>query len=293
MRARVVPAEALHEVQGCEWRDPARGIHLSEGRAYVPVRSGFPFDLEIGERSPYAGRGYQRLGEIVVVRGNRPTKEELEAILAWEQPRGVVWIRGHEGVLRRPLAEVIHGECGEVVVREHGCTYLLDPSRVMFSKGNRVERQRIASLVRASGREERVADMCAGIGYFAIPIALSGARVHAMELNPEAFAYLVKNVQANRVGSRVCAELGDSRELLHGAYDRFVIGHFDSLSFLPEAIAHAGAGTTIHLHTTGDARDAIAGILEAHGIRSYRISMRRVKKTGPHSWHMVQDVVLG
>jgi len=78
---------------------------------------------------------------------------------------------------------VVYGSAGEVRHREQGCTFILDPTRVMFAQGNRVEKARIAALVRPG---ERIADMFAGIGYFTIPAARSGARIHAMEINPVA-----------------------------------------------------------------------------------------------------------
>ena len=52
---------------------------------------------------------------------------------------------------------------------------------------------RMARLVHDSPDTERVADMFAGIGYFTIPLAGSGASVHAMEINPVAFGFLHRN----------------------------------------------------------------------------------------------------
>ncbi|MDD4137480.1 MAG: SAM-dependent methyltransferase, partial [Methanoregula sp.] len=89
-----------------------------------------------------------------------------------------------------PRTELLWGTAGEVRHRESGYTYILDPQNVMFSMGNRNEKTRIARLIRAGSGNERVADMFAGIGYFTIPMAGAGARVHAMEINPVAFGYL-------------------------------------------------------------------------------------------------------
>ena len=89
------------------------------------------------------------------------------------------------------------GHVGEVCHREGGYSYSLDPRKVMFAQGNRGEKVRMARLVREGHAGARVADMFAGIGYFTIPMAGSGAQVHAMEINPVAFAYLEQNIAKN------------------------------------------------------------------------------------------------
>ncbi|MDH7593385.1 MAG: methyltransferase [Methanomicrobiales archaeon] len=291
MRVRALPAETLPSLGCCEWRDPSRRIHVCGGTAYVPVREGHSFDLQLPERAPYRGRGYQRLGDLLLIHGEMPSEADLHTLAAWERPRGILWIRGIEGEMRTPQAEVLWGECGEVSVTEHGCHYILDPTRVMFACGNREERHRMASFVRQSGREERVADMCAGIGYFTIPMALAGARVHAMELSPAAFFYLQQNIRRNHVDHRVQAAQGDCRELLEGVYDRFVIGHFNSPRFLSCAMAHAERGSVLHLHISRDARAEVVKVLEEHGF-AFEIAERRVKKYSPGCWHRVLDVML-
>lgn len=291
MRARELPLEALRTLHECEWRDRSRGIFVAHGRAFVPVREGHPHDLVLPERREGKRRRFQRLGEMLVIHGPRPGMEELRELIARFSPRGIVWIRRVSGITRAPEAEILHGTCGEVCVAEHGCRYFLDPSRVMFAQGNLHERHRIAELVRREGRSERIADMCAGIGYFSIPVALAGAHVHAMEISPAAHAYLLRNVEENGVRDRVEVSLGDCRELLRGVYDRFMIGHFESLRFLPHALRHARAGSVLHLHTIGDACTAIREATGRAGF-SAQIACRRVKKYAPHRWHLAWDVIL-
>ena len=109
---------------------------------------------------------------------------------------------------RTPQTEILFGTVGEVQHRESGYTFILDPRKVMFSQGNRTEKQRIADLIRAGPGNERVADMFAGIGYFSIPAAGAGARVHAMEINPVAFGYLEQNIRENRFSDRIEADTG-------------------------------------------------------------------------------------
>jgi tRNA wybutosine-synthesizing protein 2 len=291
MRVRMVSPSDLPGVAGQEWVDPGRRPVVLGGRAYIPVREGEPCDLVIPERRPYRGRGYQRLGNLVLLHGRRPSEEEVEEIVAWERPGGILWVRGISGPERTPAVEIIRGITGEVSHREYGCSFVLDPARVMYAMGNLSERRRVVELAAKRGRSERVGDLFAGIGYFTIPLAREGSEVHAMEISPVAFGYLEQNVRGNGVAGRVNAECGNCRDLLRGTYDRLLLGHFDSPSYLPDALSHAGKGTVLHVHTLGDEAGRIRSVARESGFEA-AISTRRVKSYAPHTWHMVQDVVL-
>lgn len=52
----------------------------------------------------------------------------------------------------------------------------------------------------ASGRGIVVADACAGVGPFAVPLAKRGAQVLANDLNPESYRWLVANASGNKCG---------------------------------------------------------------------------------------------
>ncbi len=285
---RKVPASALASLRDADWVDCTRRPYLRDGIARVPVREGYPADEELPERKVYRGRGYHLVGDVAVLRGDAPTDEGLAALVRHCRPRGVIWVKELSGDMRIPDVEVLYGTAGEVRHREGGYTFILDPGRVMFAQGNRIEKARIASLVRPG---ERVADMFAGIGYFTIPAAAGGATVHAMEINPTAFGYLQRNIIENHVADRVMAEIGDCRLLLSGVYDRILMGHFDARSMLADALAHVHSGSVLHVHSIGD---ATAGIQEAVAEAGFLVTVtsRRVKKYGPHAWHMVLDVII-
>ncbi|MDD1669210.1 MAG: SAM-dependent methyltransferase [Methanomicrobiales archaeon] len=291
MRARRVRACDLQAVSGEDWVDPDRRAMVQDGVAYVPVREGKRHDLVIPERKPYRGRGYQVLGDLVLVHGNRPTPGEVVEIRDWLDPRGILWVRGIAGIERAPQVEVVWGTSGEVRHREYGCTYTLDPARVMYSMGNLTERHRLVNQVREMAGGERVGDLFAGIGYFTIPLARAACRVHAMEISPVAFGYLAQNIRDNDVSDRVLAECGDCRDLLKGEYDRLILGHFDAPDYLPSALAHAKAGSVLHIHTLRDESDRISTLAREAGFTP-AIATRRVKSYAPHTWHMVQDVTL-
>jgi tRNA wybutosine-synthesizing protein 2 len=291
MRVRMVPLSDLPRVATEEWVDPGRRPHVRDGIAYVPVREGEACEMDIPERRLYHGRGYQLLGDLVLLHGHRPTPGEVEEIEGWVHPRGILWIRGITGIERVPDVEILSGEAGEVCHHEYGCSFVLDPARVMYSMGNLSERHRLVDLAGKGGGTERVGDLFAGIGYFTIPLARAGSRVHAMEISPVSCSYLERNIRENGVEDRVLAECGDCRDLLRGTYDRLILGHFEAPGYLPDALAHARSGTLLHVHTLRDETERIRSFAREAGFAA-SVTTRRVKSYAPHTWHRVQDVVL-
>jgi tRNA wybutosine-synthesizing protein 2 len=291
MRARKIAKEHLGTINGAEWVDHSRSPYVEGDIAWVPVNPHEPYDKEIRERPRYTGRGYYMVGDIAVVHGDRPSGGELEKILRFRHPRGIVWIESLQEVTRTPQTEVLWGTAGEVHHKESGYAYILDPQKVMFSMGNRNEKMRIAAMIHAGAESERVADMFAGIGYFTISMAGAGARVHAMEINPVAFGYLERNVSGNGLSGQVTATLGDCRTSLAGTYDRIVMGHFDAVDMLSVALEHVKTGSILHVHSIGPAEKQIRELVEGTGF-SATIRVHKVKKYRPHAWHVVQDVTI-
>jgi tRNA wybutosine-synthesizing protein 2 len=284
MRIRKIPADMLRSLRDAPWVDLTKKPYREKDTVFVPVREGYSFDEILPPRHPYRGRRFTMIGSIAVLQGKEPTDEEISELEEWKKPTAILWIRSCQGRERIPDVRVLSGESSDVCHREMGMVFWLDPARVMFSKGNRGEKVRMMGLIR---KEERVADMFAGIGYFTIPAARSGARVHAMEINPVAFRYLCRNIRENRVDSLVTAGCGDCRDLLSGYYNRVIMGHFESPALLGSALSHTLPGGIIHLHLTASGHPEIPGTyrrqLELAGCR-------RIKKVAPHTWHYVLDL---
>ncbi|MBQ3718450.1 MAG: SAM-dependent methyltransferase [Methanomicrobium sp.] len=291
MHVRIIPADKLNATQGGEWVDPTRRTFVDAGKAYVPVKDGFDYDCELNPPKKYRGTGYQMIGDTALIHYRMPSEDELESLIEWQKPACVLLLKGYEGIKRTPIVEVLYGETHEVCHKENGCIYTLDPSKVMFSMGNRNEKTRMAKMTRSG---ERIADMFAGIGYFTLPAAIAGAKVHAMEINPISCGYLVKNAELNGVSGRVDAECGDCRDLLKGKYDRAFMGHFESQDMLPDILPHMKQGGILHVHSIDDITDTIRAALGESGFDAdgAEISVNRVKKYAPHRWHIVSDVLL-
>ena len=104
-------------------------------------------------------------------------------------------------------------------VRESGCVYRFDYSRVYWNSRLSTEHQRIAALVRD---DETVVDMFAGCGPFVLPIArrrsaapASAAAVFANDKNGSSYASLVANVALNHIApSVVHSYCLDAREFI-------------------------------------------------------------------------------
>ncbi|HTY15085.1 MAG TPA: SAM-dependent methyltransferase [Methanoregulaceae archaeon] len=288
LRVRQVPVSVLCDSLQEDWVDATKKPFVKGDTAFIPVKEHYHSEGVLDRRKPYQGRGYHMIGDVALVRGRKPSAEELENLVSWRKPRGVLWIRSVQGDERIPESELVYGTAGEVIHREQGLSYVLDPSKVMFSQGNRPEKVRMAALVRPG---EAVADMFAGIGYFSIPMAHAGAVVHAMEINPVAFRYLEINTRLNHLEAVLEPECGDCRLLLDGYYDRIVMGHFSSRDMVSDALEHVHRGSKMHIHSSGKVPPEIAKTIEEAGYDPI-IVVRTVKKTGPGNWHFVQDVVL-
>ena len=291
MRVREIPRDKLREIHAADWIDRTRRPFAEGNIAWVPVRPGEPFDRDLSRSPVYTGRGFAMIGDIAVLHGTKPSGPEIEEIVRFRKPRGILWIASLSGMTRTPETEVLWGEAGEVRHRENGYTFILDPRTVMFAQGNRNEKMRLARLVNSSPGTERVADMFAGIGYFSIPLAGAGAEIHAMEINPVSFEFLNRSIAANGFSDRITTALGDCRALLSGTYHRIVMGHFDAITMLPKALGHVESGSIIHLHSIGTVEDRIRECAEEAGF-SATIQVHNVKKYRPHAWHVVQDVTL-
>jgi tRNA wybutosine-synthesizing protein 2 len=97
--------------------------------------------------------------------------------------------------------EVIAGvKDTRTVHREHGCIFEVDLSQVMWSQGNKAEKERLACLVKP---KETIVDMFAGIGYFSIMAAKRAKRLFAIDINPDSIELLRRNVMLNRLDGRV------------------------------------------------------------------------------------------
>jgi tRNA wybutosine-synthesizing protein 2 len=249
--------------------------------------------------------GYQLLGHVLVVRWPESLRPQFPFLVdAFRRTLGVRTILRHrgpiEGELRRPRLEALLEGPTETEVLEGGVRWRFDAAQIMFSSGNRTERERAGHLVRPG---ESVVDLFAGIGYFALPAAKIGrARyVIAVDRNPLSIHYLEVSARRNRVEVRMEIRLGDNRavDLPPGAADRIFLGYLPSaVPWIERALPllRPGGGW-LHVHLVADAHRsseaAIAAVSEAvlgaGGTLREIPTTRVVKPYGPGRTHVVVD----
>ncbi len=187
-----------------------------------------------------------------------------EALLELHANADTVLARGGvSGPRRTPTAEVVAGTGEtETVHVEHGTKYAIDLASVMFSPGNKAERARMGEVVEPG---ERVFDMFAGIGYFALPMARAGAEVTAVEIEPATYRYLVENARLNDVTDRLRPVLGDCRDVETTA-DRVVMGYYDAADPGTDEEASSTDDAAAPTDATYEYLDAALAALEPGGV---------------------------
>lgn len=193
-----------------------------------------------------------------------------------------------EGKFRIAKYEIIYGKETETVVREHGCRFLVDPTRAYYSVKLSGERERIAKLVK---KGERLLIMFAGVGPYPIVIArlAEPSEVVGIELNPVAVEYLRKNVEFNKVEDRVRVIEGDVREKVHeieGKFDRILMPAPNTaenfVDLLPGKIK---LGSWIHYYTFAGEDEEKDGTLERKVEEIFRkngieVKIYRIRRCG-------------
>ncbi len=245
-------------------------------------------------------RSWAVIGDIVLADfSDCPREGEVgEALLEIHGGADTVLAReGISGEHRKPDVRTVAGAGDtETVHTEHGTKYALDLAEVMFSPGNKAERRRMGDVVDDG---ERVFDMFAGIGYFALPMARAGAGVTATEINPTAFRYLLENAALNGVTDRIDAYRADCRDVETSA-DRVVMGYYDSHEYLNSALAALDGEGILHMHEATPEAELpdrpVSRIEDAAGRagREVEILDRRIVKS--HSagvYHVVIDARVG
>jgi tRNA (guanine37-N1)-methyltransferase len=207
------------------------------------------------------------------------------------------------GVYRiRDLTHIAGENRTRTVYNEYGCQYHVDVAKAYFSPRLSNEHHRVAALVKPG---EIVADLFAGVGPFAIPIAkmCPEAKVYAVDINPDAVELLKTNAQVNKAEGRVCPLLGDARELakneLHGVADRVIMNLPETAIDFVDAACQTlkPAGGVVHFYGFIRKPDTIED-LEARFTRLVEVQGRKVsefqcaksvRETAPYEQQVVLD----
>ena len=120
-----------------------------------------------------------------------------------------------------------------VTLKESNANFTFNFCDVYWNSRLQTEHQRLVDLIgivrkkhESAGKITVVADMMAGVGPFAVPLAMEGSRVYANDLNPESFKYLEMNMNKNKCKKLLSPYNMDGRDfILKMQEDQVVIDH--------------------------------------------------------------------
>ncbi len=205
--------------------------------------------------------------------------------------------------VRRELIHLAGDKRTVTVYREHGCSFLVDISKVFVTPRLGFEHYRVAKLVRPG---EVIVNMFAGAGIFSIVIARIArpSKVYSIDINREAVELMKRNVEINSVKDVVVPIHGDAAEVvsrrLSGIADRVLMPlPVLAISYLGHALESLKDRGALHvyLHISygkgEDPRDKASGIVlnevERLGYSVENIQARVVRPVGPRTVQVVVD----
>ena len=176
-------------------------------------------------------------------------------------------------------------------VIEYGHRFIVDLSTAYFSARLSSERQRILSWM---GDDETVLDMFAGVGPFAITLAVRALLIVASDINPDAILLMLANLAQNRT-KNVLPVLADAHHLparMPCRFNRIVMNlPLSGTAFLPDAFLLCKPGGMIHFYSlVSKEGEHLSAISELGGTT---VSERIVRSYSPSQWHAVYDIVVG
>ena len=280
---------------------------LDEGlldRRYKPRSEGDTVLLPVTEEVPGAVRcrfeavperavlpRHELVGGIAIMQENDPegarrllaSRPSLETVLFPETPV--------EGEYRTRRFAVLAGvPSTRTRVTEYGLFFDVDLALAYFSARLSTERQRVLDLV---GEGERVLDMFAGVGPFAITLARRAGLVVAADLNPAAVHLLIHNIALNRARNviPVLADAAHLPGLGFAPFDRIVMNLPLAASvFLPAAARLCRDGGTIHLYALEEQESEYLPLIRA--ATNGEVTERQVRTYSPGKWHAVYDITV-
>ena len=208
-----------------------------------------------------------------------------------------VFRKGSEvkGIKRTRVLEYLAGsKISETIHREYGARFLMDVKKVYFSPRLATERHRVLNMVKDG---ETIIDMFAGVGPFSILIALSkDVKIYAIDINPDAYNYLKKNMAINKVEDKIIPILGDASDYLKRTNimaDRIIMNLPGvAYKYLDTAIDSLKICGILHYYEFSSDFDlALERIKKAAHPRKFKvINKRKVRSKSPGKWHVGLDV---
>ena len=234
---------------------------------------------------------HELVGGIAIMQDDDPeaarrllaSRPSLETVLFPESPV--------EGEYRtRRFAVLAGAPTTRTRVTEYGLHFDVDLALAYFSARLSTERQRV---LEGMGEGERVLDMFAGVGPFAITLARKAGLVIAADLNPDAVHLLVHNIALNHAENviPVLADAGHLDRLGFEPFDRIIMNlPMAAPQFLATAVGLCRDGGAIHLYALQEKEGEYLPQIRA--VTRGAVTERLVRTYSPGKWHAVYDIVV-
>lgn len=235
---------------------------------------------------------FEQVGGIAIMQDDDPAGAEM-VLTSKSAYHTVLYAESAvEGEFRTKKYKVLAGKkTTSTEYIEYGHHFIIDLSSAYFSARLSGERQRILQMMEMG---ERVIDMFAGVGPFAITLAEKASVVYAGDLNPDAIVLMVSNIQKNH-RRNVIPLLADALhlpEILPLTADRIIMNlPLHAGPFLPAAFTLCRPGGTIHLYALVRQEDELLDHLHQFPVTS--ISSKFVRSYSPDQFHVVYDITRG
>jgi tRNA (guanine37-N1)-methyltransferase len=194
-----------------------------------------------------------------------------------------------EGKYRIRRFEVLAGiPTTRTEYQEYGHRYVIDLGVAYFSARLSEERQRILHLM---GEGERVLDMFAGVGPFAITLSSRAGLVVASDINPAAVSLMLENCLLNRSVNvlPVLADVSGLAGIFSRQFSRIIMNlPLEGSGFLKTAFSLCRSGGYIHFYTLETTVGQYETLIQEYPVVS--VTERRVRSYSPGTWHAVYDI---
>jgi tRNA (guanine37-N1)-methyltransferase len=227
--------------------------------------------------------------KIIIAEAIMKLQKSVVTVLEKASPR--------KGVFRTRRLKIIKGSRNtEVIHKESGCRFFLDPRKTYFSQREGTERLRVSKLVK---KDETVMVFFSGISAFSIVIAKKTKvkNVIGIEINPDAVEYAKKNIGLNKTPN-IEAVLGDVKKKASnyaGKCDHvFMPLPESSIEYLEEAKRVSKKNGIIHMYffsAESELREVKKQVKEKL-IKARITKITKVLSYGPGIWKYRMDVKL-
>jgi tRNA (guanine37-N1)-methyltransferase len=240
---------------------------------------------------------FEVVGDVAIL--DSPNREEASAIMAVHKNVKTVIspLTPVEGEYRTRRFQIVAGEAKTVTLhKEHGLLYRIDLENAYFTPRLGTERLRVAKLVSPG---DVVFDMFAGVGPFALFIAKRGAKVVAVDKNPDAVRLMRENARLNRIDDVEILE-GDAglmAERYESSADHVIMNLPHTASeFLEQAMRIAKDGGVVHYYAIAPEEDLygrdtafVEEAALAAGAKIRVLFRGIVRSYAPHQYNIVID----